>query len=204
MATYFDKLVEKIFPAKLKGDPTTIVHEIIRRSDREKQEYQKWKEREDSNQWLKEIEQAYHYKKTQIRSTIDVHLFSSNGANGFAVTYHPSMNKKDFQHLFDFFKEQTLGMGYRVASSDRRIADRGNFIETKDKYYLKPPLNAADLDSVPILCDQLYGNVLIEQILVNDKPSYIKLLVSFYSDRMYKEARSYDEFIERLFHKVNE
>ncbi|MFT6053161.1 MAG: hypothetical protein ACJAS3_000119 [Roseivirga sp.] len=47
--------------------------------------------------------------------------------------------------------------------------------------------------------NQLYGNILIEYVMIVRKPSYIKLMANIYQDRMYSEALAFDELIEKLF-----
>ncbi len=193
--SYFDKIVDKLFSGKKPGG-TAEVHEVLKRSERDQQGYAQWKESEERQALLQEIAQAYYYKKTNIQSPIEVHLFNTVYANGFAITYSANLTAKTFQHLFEYFKDKVMDMQYRVVMADRRILDREQYVETIEKYYLKPPMHTQEitLDSI----DQQYGNVVMEHILINDKPSYMKLLVNIYSDSLYKDALDYDEFMSRL------
>lgn len=194
--TYFDKLVDKLFPGK-KPAGVEEVHEILKRSERDEKQYMQWKGSEEKKDLLRELVQAYYYKKTNIRSEIEVHLFNTAYANGFAVTYHPEISPKSFQYLFEYFKDKVVDMHYRLVTADRRILDREQYVETIEKYYLKPPLH--DQAASQKMIDQQYGNIIIEYISIDNKPSYIKLLANIYSDSLYKEALSYDEFMSRLF-----
>ena len=193
--SYFDKIVGKLFAGKKAGS-VAEVHEVLKRSERERTLYAQWKNSEDQQALLRELAQAYYYKKTNIRSDIEVHLFNTAYANGFAVSYLTRIVPKTFQHLFDYFKDKVLDMQYRLVTADRRILDRDIYVETIEKYYLKPPLRSQKDEKT---IDQQYGNIIIEYVLIDDKPSYIKLLASIYSDRLYQEALSYDDFIYRLF-----
>jgi hypothetical protein len=198
--SYFDKLVGKLFSGK-KPPGTADVHEVMKRSEAEQREYEAWKEGEEREQLIREIAQAYYYKKTNIISDIEVHLLNTPYANGFAISYHQDISPRSFRHLSDYFRDQVLEMGYRLVNSDRRIIDRGDYVETIEKFYLKPPLSAADLSKEVIQVNQLFGNIAIEHVLIDNRPSYLKVLASIYSDRQYQEAQSYDDFITALFHQ---
>jgi len=198
--SYFDKLVGKLFSGK-KPAGTADVHEILKRSQADQQSYDAWKNSEERTQLLHEIAKAYHYKKAGITDELEVHLFNTAYANGFSLTYHPSVPPKTFQHLSEYFRDKVLDMGYRLVNADRRILDRDRYVETIEKYYLKPPLSAEDLSQETIQVNQLYGNIAIEHVLIDGKPSYLKVLASIYSDRQFQEAHSYDDFITGLFHQ---
>jgi hypothetical protein len=78
----------------------------------------------------------------------------------------------------------------------QRCGTRFSIRHSDDKFYLKPPLRQ------PIqhdLISQLYGNILIEKIAVNNKPNYLKFLATFYSDRLYQEPNPFDELLDRIF-----
>ncbi|MDF9800058.1 hypothetical protein OKW21_005321 [Catalinimonas alkaloidigena] len=198
--SYFDKLFSKLFPAK-DSDKVTAVHEVLKRNQPTQQAYGDWKDSDDRSELIKEIAQAYYYKKTNITSEIDVHLFNTAYANGFAISYHEKIGSKVFQHLTDYFRDKVLEMGYRLVNADRRILDRENYVETIEKYYLKPPLSAEDLTQDTIQVNQMFGNIAIEHVQINSQPSYLKVLASIYSDRQFQEADSYDDFISALFHQ---
>ena len=195
--SYFDKLVSKLFAKKPSG--TAAVHEVLRRSQKDQEAYQHWKGSSERHGLIQEIAKAYYYKKTNITSDLEVHLFNTDYANGFALTYHKKIGSKHFQHLTEYFRDRVIEMGYRLVNADRRILDRENYVETIEKYYLKPPLCAADLSQEVIQISQLFGNIAIDHVLINGKPSYLKVMASIYSDRQFQQAQSYDDFITSLF-----
>jgi hypothetical protein len=45
----------------------------------------------------------------------------------------------------------------------------------------------------------MFGNVSIEKVNINDKPSFLKVLVTVYSDHLYQNAKPFDQFIDDLF-----
>ncbi|MEK6476423.1 hypothetical protein WJR50_02775 [Catalinimonas sp. 4WD22] len=198
--SYFDKLFAKLFPGK-DSDKVTAVHEVLKRSQPTQQAYGEWKDSADRSDLIEEIAKAYYYKKTDITSEIDVHLFNTAYANGFAITYHEKIGRKSFQHLTDYFRDKVLQMGYRLVNADRRILDRESYVETIEKYYLKPPLSADDLTQESVQANQMFGNIAIEHVQIDSQPSYLKVLASIYSDRQFQEADSYDDFVSALFHQ---
>ncbi len=202
--SFFDKIVKKVFPKTDNPAVGVAVHEVLKRNNREIKEFDNWKISPVYSRFLENVAQAYYYKKAGIQSDITIHLFQSAYANGFAINYLPEIGKKQFQHLFEFFKERVLEMDYRLANADRQIIDKKNYVETREKYYMKPPLNLQQSADLLTPNEQLYGNVSLEYVLTNDSPQYIKLLVSIYSDRLYKHALSFDEFVDRLFEIDND
>ena len=194
--TFFDKISRKLFPGD-KPKSTVDVHEVLKRPARDQVAYEAWRNQPECEALVREVAQAYYYKKTNISSELAVHLLNTAYANGFAVSYVPRVPAKEFQHLFEYFKDQVADMGYRVVNADRRIKDKVAYVETIEKYYLKPPLHRGDIKAGSI--DQLYGNVAVEHVLINDRPSFIKMQASIYSDRLYQDARHFDDFADRLF-----
>jgi hypothetical protein len=87
-------------------------------------------------------------------------------------------------------------LGYRQVSLDRKFEEINDQVRLTEKFYFKPPLQ------VPIMGEiisQLYGNIALEKITIDNTPSYIKLLVTIYSDRLYKNPKPFDQFLDLLF-----
>ena len=71
-------------------------------------------------------------------------------------------------------------------------------VKVTEKFYFKPPLQ---LPAEGELISQLYGNVALEKVTVNNEPSYIKLLATVYSDRLYQDAKPFDQLMDGIFEK---
>lgn len=196
--TYFDKIINKIFTGT-KNPDNPVIKEVIKRNSRDIELFNRWKKSSTCKELIQQIAQAYYYKKTDINDDINIHLFNSPYANGFAITYQPIINKKEFQYLFDFFKDQVLSMDYKLDGSDRCTMDKGDFVEIKEKHFLKPILSREQKTNPYILSRQLYGNILLEHVVINNTPSYIKVLANIYSDSMYEKPLEHDDFITKLF-----
>lgn len=191
--SFFDDVVGKLFgkqPSK-----AAYIHEVLERSEKDLAGYENWLKSELRREVLQEIERAYYLKKQGILSQIDVHLLESKYANGFAISYSDLVGKENFQNVFDYLKEQVLKHGYKIAQADRRILDKDSHEETIEKWYLKPI--SEELESK--IVNQRYGNVLIEKIEVDRKPSYIKFMANVYQDRQYTIAEPFQDLLDKVF-----
>lgn len=193
MMEFLDNLFGKLFPEKKENRPVQVM-ELLRRSNKYQLAYATWKESPEARQILKEIDRSYYLKRNQIQGDYTIHLFQSAAANGFAITYHPALSPQFFQFLLDFWRDRMLAIGYRLANTDRQIRDKDTYVETVEKHYLKPPLTKNQAQA-----EQRFGNVLLEYVLVDQQPSYIKVLATIYSDRLFTEALSFEELLEQLF-----
>lgn len=140
----------------------------------------------------------YHFKRTGINDSPQVHVFDSPYANGFAVTYQPPFDQKSFSRLFLAFSQRILALGYEQVSLDRKFEEINDQVKVSEKFYFKPPLQ---LPAEGELISQLYGNVALEKVSVDNKPSFIKLLATVYSDRLYQDAKPFDQLMDRIFEK---
>lgn len=195
--SFFDDVFSKLFPNKNnKNYPYVLLNEELKRSENTEVSYQKWMAANKQVSLLKNIQNAIAFKTQGITSDTKVHLFQSKYANGFALTYTEDFDKHDFLFLFEYFKHQVLSLGYDLNLKQRTLTEFKDYIETKEKYYLKPRKISRNI-VYPL--PQLYGNVLFEHILIDDKPSYIKVLTTIYQDSMFKPAQDYREFLQVLF-----
>lgn len=191
--SFFDDVVGKLFGKQ--ASKAAYIHEMLERSEKELEAYELWLAGTEKSDLLKEIERGYYLKKQGILSEIDVHLLDSKYANGFAVSYNQAIGKENFRNIFDYLKDKVLENGYKLAQGDRRILDKENHEETIEKWYLKPI--SEDLESQ--LVNQRFGNVLIEKIDVDRKPSYIKFMANVYQDRQYTVAEPFQDLLDKVF-----
>ncbi|EIM74565.1 hypothetical protein A3SI_15663 [Nitritalea halalkaliphila LW7] len=192
--SFIDDLFGKLFPKK---QPLNV-KENFTRSEGQQAALEEWLDGEEGAYYMDLIQKNYHFKTSGMSSKPEVHLLRTPYANGFAVTYESPLTPEAFSHIFFALGRKIKAMGYRQVSLDRKMREINNQVQTTEKYYFKPPLSAADLSEK---IDQLYGNISVEKITVDDKPSFLKLMVTVYSDHLYQEARSFDDFIEVLFEK---
>lgn len=189
--SFFENLYQKLFSPKNRA--ANIHHEVIERNEKFRFLYAEWKDSQRAAEMVAAYKRSYFLKQAGINDP-HVHLFDSPAAKGFAFTFNEDFSTDDFHYLFDWLADRVKLLGYRLVNSDVKMSEKNGAIETKEMHYLKPPIGSFDSAT-----DQFYGNILIEHVLLNDEPSYIKLLANTYSDRLYLEPRPYSELIEHLF-----
>jgi len=190
--SYFEEVYQRLFKKQQVKAP--VVHELLKRSEKELSSFEEWNRSEERKNLVNDFDRAYHLKKQLIESAMKVHLLESQYANGFAITFNDVFTEESFRQLFDYFKDQVLQMGYKLAQADRRISDKETYEESIEKWYLKPL--SADFDAK--IVDQRYGNVIIELVSVNRKPNYMRLMANVYQDRLYTKALPFEELFSNL------
>lgn len=172
-----------------------LVSETLERSKSDKMSYKKWLEANKHKELSMIFSLSYFLKKNHITCSANVHIFNSRSANAFSISCSDYIVAKSFQHYFDYLKNTVVGLGYIVSRSERDIIDRTHYIETIDRHYLKFP----ETFELGDCCHQLYGNILIEHISIDDRPSYIKLMATYQNDTKYTKPLSFDELTRLVF-----
>jgi len=208
----FEKILEPLAstpgvltaPSKMGNKFTGLIHqEPIRRTEKYSMQFSEWKNSNESLQLLKRLYEKFQAKKLQEVDDLSVTVLETPYANGVLFSYTDAIPIREFEFLFDLLKE-TAEMGdYRSSVSDRRIIQRSDYTETIEKHYLKPTNDP--LPGKGSKMQQLYGNILLEHVLIDGTPSYLKILCTLYSDGNFADPLPFEDFIELLFTgKVNE
>ncbi|EOZ96778.1 hypothetical protein A33Q_2088 [Indibacter alkaliphilus LW1] len=193
MASFIEDIFGKLFPKK---DQRINIKENFTQTEDQKDAVEEWLVSEEGIELLALIEKNYHFKNSGMNNKPEVHILKSPYANGFAVSYEEPLTEESFSNLFFAFGRRMLDLGYSRVSLDRKIEEVNDNVKTTEKQYFKPPLSNADFSKK---IDQLYGNVSIEKVSINDKPNFLKVLVTVYSDHLYKNADPFEEFIDNVF-----
>jgi hypothetical protein len=191
--TYIEEIIGKLFPERQKK---LTYKENFTQSEDEMSATLGWMESEEGKGALAKVYNNLHLKKAGITDKPTLHILASPYANGFAVTYEHPFTSKIFQQLFFTFGQRMLALGYQRVSLDRKMKELQDSVQITEKLYFKPPLSSASLSQK---IDQLFGNVTIEKVSLDDKPSFLKVLVTVYADHLYLPAKPFDDFVERLF-----
>ncbi|SHN01236.1 hypothetical protein SAMN04488057_105201 [Cyclobacterium lianum] len=190
---FIDDLLGGLFPEK---NRKLAIRENFTISPDEERNAVDWMNSPDGKSVLKSVYDNFHLKKAGVNKAPEVHVLQSPYANGFAVTFQAPLTKDDFSRLFVGLGQGVLGLGYRKVSLDRKIEVEHELVKVTERYYFKPPLAAADLEKK---IDQLFGNISLEKISLNNRPNYLKVLVTVYADRLYLKAAPFDRFMDQLF-----
>lgn len=197
MKSFFDKVYQQLFSqATQTQSPVKI---LLKRSETDIKAYQDWFQKNKYQELLVKIKKAYALHKIEETETKpDIYLLDSPYAKGFAVVFDKNlMQKKSLQFLMEYFKDKTRELGYVVKNAQKNLREKSNYIETIEKYYLKPSIKISMQD--PAKANQLYGNISLENILRDNKPSMLKVLVTIYSDQLFTDALNYQEYVDFLF-----
>ncbi len=190
------KIIERLFPTKQEGHYNVPVHsELLNRSIKEKFNYGEWIRSGDDKLFLKLLYDNYELKKQGVQGTLEFQLFQSEASNGFYFGNNPIFKGDTFSFLFDKLKDRAEEIGYVRKNNQRQLREVGEKVKCTDMYYLKPPLS---YDENIQNIDQMYGNVHLEMVSFDEKPEYVKCMVNIYSDRQYKKALPFDDFMQKL------
>jgi hypothetical protein len=192
--TFFDQIYQMLFAT----DQHIQVKEVLERTRNEKIIFARWCQNPKTPEFLGHIFKNYHYYKSGITSQqLDIHLLDSVGANGFALIQHQSFDKYALICLMEWIKSKILAKNYNLQSAERHISDKKTFVETLERYYFKPDIHAQAMAGE--ICNQQFGNITLEYIKTDNKPQYLKIMASFYQDRLFTTVLSFDELCAYLF-----
>ncbi len=116
----------------------------------------------------------------------------------WAATYDEALVYLSEQHFdvcfFDYLKGQVLAQNYKSELSDIRETQRGAWLETIQRHYLKPKSSINDSG----LIRQRFGNVTIELVLRNEVVHHLRLRATAYSDHLYQDAWDFQVLMDGL------
>lgn len=167
----------------------------LERTQKFKAAYLAWVHEQVYLNWTAPFFKAYHYQKAGMPSPFRVQLIKEENIKGVVFFYDPSIGANNFGFLFDLLKDRVQGLGYTLHSCDKLDVRHERYTEQIEKHLLTPP--ASDLPGTS-LCNQLYGNVLLDYILINKHPGFIKFSVNTYQDSFFSKPLSFDELLEKV------
>lgn len=193
----FWKQLKHIFKSAEQDDPAqqNIRHEVISRTEEEKQAYEEWLARktpEDILNWVYEQYQLRQIDPSDVHDCVDFLAIPS--MNGFVLHYDSNRwDGDDFVFLLDFLKAQVKTLGYRGQVSDLRTYQKNGKIETIQRHYLKPPRNFQR--QYPEKIDQHYGNIMVVLTLHNERIINLKFSATHYNDSKYQEPYPFENLM---------
>ncbi|MEJ8802023.1 hypothetical protein [Pontibacter sp. H249] len=167
----------------------------IKRSEKYLAAYKNWVKAKVYLNWTGPFFRAYHFQKCSIRShTLRVQLIEETNIKGGIFFYDPSIGPKNFQFLFDYLKECVQQVGYKLHSTNKQQIRHKLYKEQIERYILTPP--ATDIPDTN-LCNQLYGNIQLDLVLVNKLPGYIRIVANTYTDPYFSKPLPFTELLEK-------
>ncbi|WP_425636032.1 hypothetical protein ACPUEN_11595 [Algoriphagus yeomjeoni] len=199
MSNFLDDLFNKVFNSSEKA-PVNHKENIVQK-DEEVAKVRDWMNSTEGRELFAQVSKSYYFKTIQIEERPQTHILDSKYARGFAITYDDPLDEQTFSLLFLAFAQRVLALGYRQVSFDRKMEEVNDQVKVTEKFYFKPPLKILAKNE---LISQLYGNISIEKINVNNQPNYLKVLATFYSDRLYLDPEPFDQFLDHLFEATHD
>lgn len=191
--SYFDYIYGKLFGNQGSTSTKILVNEIIQRSQSFLDRFHAWKASDLCADFLNDLWQSYFWQKRGVDKDPQIMFLESTYSNGFAISYEAKYGRKNFRYLFDYLADKVKLLDYKLVTSRHTLQEKGDVVEMREMHYLKPKRDFTE----PI--DQKYGNVQIEYIEENDKPTRIKLIANSYPDRKYKQAEDFENLAEHIF-----
>lgn len=176
-----------------------LIHELIKRSEEEKEDYEFWKNTlvcQRLLNWLHEQYIIYRLEPGNIDEAVD--FLDTPSSKGVVVHFSKTQYSiRDVTHFFDYLKEQVLSLNYRTQISDLRSYQRNQWVETVQRHYLKPrPGQNADGQFI-----QQFGNIMIELTLRNDQVFNLKFRATTYKDHKFAEAEEFPKLMQQVLTK---
>ncbi len=178
-----DKLFDRLFPPKT----PVAVHQLLRRSEKETEDYEDWLSAKTYNRMVE-------YVASEIKSNAaqaDVLNFSQTATNGIVIYFGEWTTERDFRHFLFYMAYKISTLGYIQVHADKYMKEQGAEVESKARIYLKSRSRKSPVD-------QLYGNILLELVRNNNISSYIKLQANTYSDRNFLDPKPFEELLDHL------
>lgn len=131
-----------------------------------------------------------------------VAILDSSHSNGWLLQCsNLPYNHLDYQHFAYYLHTQVKKEGYTVNLAEKRSQRRGDAIESITKYYLKPSLRnliSSETKHGKPVAKQLFGNITIEYVLIDDQPSTFKFMANAYADSKYAEPYDFGDLIDKI------
>jgi hypothetical protein len=185
----FDYISERLFPSGKK----VSIHETLQRPQKFIDGYEVWLKSPQFLSLRKDLIKSWAYQLNNMRSPVDMMVYTSGHANGFTVYPEYQGGMVPLSYFMEYIKDRLLQESYRLVHADRKTEGRNNYIEVIERYHLKPRLP----DTSPI--DQMYGNVHLELLKQDKNEARLKFLVTVYSDRNYTVPRDFNDLMSLLF-----
>ncbi|NUQ26001.1 MAG: hypothetical protein HUU34_18790 [Saprospiraceae bacterium] len=187
--------VETHHDASLHNIPA--IHEIIERSEAEKNDYAQWRQTLVRRRLVDWLSQQYAIS-TVLPNDVDegFDFLDTPSSKGFVIHfYKTNYSLRDTTYFFDYLKEQVLQLEYWPQISDTRTYNRPEWVETVERHYLKPK---PDFSHQHPPVNQRFGNITIENILCNNQPYHLKFRVNSYNDHLFSQPEDFHELMQAI------
>ncbi len=193
--------IKKLFQASEQSSPVVpAFHEALERDEIFVNKYNTWKNgivKKRFFTWLIDQYTIYQNQPTNIDQAFD--FLDIPTSKGFAVhLFKTNYTKQEAQYILEYLREKAQELRYIKQLADVRSYNRPNWVETVERYYLKPSRRIESSKKV----NQLYGNIRIELLFRNDKVYQLKFSATHYQDHLYEAPKDFSQLIQYLCFKA--
>lgn len=173
-----------------------LVHEVIKRDDREMEAFEVWKDSLDCRRIIDWLNDQYAIWQVLPNDIDDAILFlNTPSSKGFAIHFAQSaIDTNHTNYLLDYLKEKVLQLNYRPQVADSRTWSDKQAVKTMDRYYLKPRTSKTAEGKI----NQIFGNITIELLQKDNKPFNLKFQATSYNDRLYEPASDFSHLMNGI------
>ena len=187
------------FFSQKEAENQPVIHELIERSAAEQAQFQAWKQGETLRYLIDQFKERLNQRYVLNPDLpLQIDLIEGGKTGGFAFYFPNNLTLKaeDFTFFFDWLEEQVLKHGYRSYMSDAKVHTKKGEVIRLERHYLKP---AFQFDESGQRVIQAYGNITIDQQIINDLPIMIRFMVHVYDDRQFTEAGNIHQLLRLIF-----
>ncbi|MCF8246108.1 MAG: hypothetical protein K9J37_15430 [Saprospiraceae bacterium] len=173
-----------------------ILRAALVRSAEEKEIFENWKDTLVCRRIISSLAEGYAMYQSMPESVDRAFTFlNTPSSKGFAIHFSQTdYSRQDASHLLDLLQGKVRLFNYRLQHSDTRTWSEKDWVQTVERYYLKPRQSWAEGQKI----DQLFGNITIELTLRNDQPYLLTFRATCYSDRLYADAADFHELMQAI------
>lgn len=173
-----------------------IFREQLVRSTAEKEAYGNWEGNLANRRIIGFLAEGYAtYQSSPDNVDRALTFLNTPSSKGFAIHFSQTdYTLQDAKHLLDLLKQKVQNLNYRSQHADSRTWSEKDWVQTVERYYLKPRQAWAEDRKI----DQAYGNITIELTLRNDKPHLLTFRATSYSDRLYAQPSDFHELMQAM------
>ncbi|MBL4708858.1 MAG: hypothetical protein JKY48_10520 [Flavobacteriales bacterium] len=195
---FFDRLFKGVVVEGKSGEQELkelLLRESIVSSKIFLADFEKWIDQKMHIGLLTHLKENYEAKKINSIAQVNHFVHESPNSNGFYFRAESPWDAQDYSFLIQLFIVKLKKQSYVLKNTLREVFEENEELTTKEEFYLKPSLKYRK--EIPY--QQLFGNVSIEHQLKGLNTVLVKIIVNTYSDRNYKAAYDFEDFINELF-----
>jgi len=200
--SFVDDLIKKVFanskPTQTnttKG--TSVKSEKLIRNYQFLDDFKQWKKDPNTSVLLNSIKQEVKNKQLNLQTNYELGFMDLPSAKGIII-YPISQNSNyNSSFLADLIKENTQALGYVNYQSKSEIEELSKGCQKTESHYLKVSYKSL-IKTDNKKQNQLYGNLMIENVWLNEQPKYLKILATYYHGRAYATPLLFSDYLNNV------